>query len=116
MSRRYYTEPPKNGLDVPYFVKNHYNYDEPTAFANYIKELIVWATKEYRSALRSAAERGAFRFVKFLNEEYSPMRILAESDGFKELLGLVDAENYNKLSIRERVFVRRAYELFRALS
>jgi hypothetical protein len=114
--RRYYVTPPTNKRDVPFFIRKHYNYDEPAVFAGYVKELIVWATQEYRAALRSAAERGAFRFVKFLNEEYSPMRILAESEGFKEILKMMDERNYNILSGRDRIFVRRSYELFKAFS
>lgn len=107
--RRYYITPP--ATDIPEFLKRSYVMDVPTK----IQELIHWSKLEYNKAVREASLKGAMRFVTFLHKEYSAYRILAESDGFKEMLSLLNDENYNQLSSRERQFIRRTYEMFKAL-
>lgn len=80
-----------------------------------IRELIAWSKLEYNKSVRQANLRGAMKFVMFLQKEYSAIRILAESEEFRDILKLLNEENYNQLTGRERVFVRRAYEMYKAL-
>ena len=47
------------------------------------EELIEWAKKEYQARLIYCAEHGYWKSLKYLNEEYSPYRILAELSGFR---------------------------------
>lgn len=114
MTRRYYNNPPTTSYDVPDFIRRHYNYD--IHISSQIRDMIQWSIKEYNQALRTAYRQKAIRFADFLAKEYSAYRVLAESEGFGELLGLINENNYNKLDARERVFVRRAYEFYKALS
>lgn len=114
MKRRYYTDPPVRSYDVPPFIYKHYDVDE--FIAHQIQKMIVWSNHEYNKALQTAYRQKAIRFADFLAKEYSAMRVLAESEGFKELLSVLNEKNYNKLSGRERVFLRRAYEFYKALT
>jgi hypothetical protein len=75
------------------------------------RKLIEWAKTEHHARLRYCAERGYFKGVKHLNEDYSPMRVLAEVEGFRRMCAMISQEGWNKLSGRERVFLRRAYEM-----
>ena len=103
-SARYYTNPP----DIPMFLYKH------RAKKNF-GDLIAWSIKEYDDALRLMAKRGAMRTVKYLTEEYSPMRILAEMPNFRAVVAKLDMDTYNELSARERQFIRRAYEIYENL-
>jgi len=94
--------------DLPAFLMKRF-------VVSHISEMIQWSIKEYNQAVRDLSRRGSYKAVKFLNEEYSPMRVLAETSEFKTILKLLDDVNYNKLGYRERVFVRRAYELYESL-
>jgi hypothetical protein len=108
--RRYYTNPPPMPNQLPAFMVKRY-YDVPSK----VRELIRWSKKEYTRAVLEATRHNAIKFVRFLHEEYSAMRVLAEAEGFADLLNLLNDENYNKLTLRERVFIRRAYELYQSL-
>lgn len=108
--RRYYTSPPPMPNQLPAFMVKRY-YDVPSK----VRELIQWAQKEYNTAVRDANKRKSVRVILFLQREYSAIRILAEAEGFRDLLGLITNENYNQLSGRERVFLRRAYEMYKSL-
>ena len=101
-SARYYNAPP----DLPsFFFKN------PRYSQSAITELIAWAEKEYRDALRIFAKRKAWRTVKCLSDEYSGMRILAEFPEFRRIASLITQEVWNQLTGRQRVFLRRAFEM-----
>jgi hypothetical protein len=110
MSRNYYVSPPTAPKDVPTFV--FYRYQT----ADHVRDLIQWSIKEYDKALRTLTQRASGRTISFFQREYSPMRVLAECEAFRSILPYIDEHNYNQLSGRERVFVRRAYELFIKLS
>ena len=110
MSRTYYHTPPTVPQDVPVFIFRNYS------VSNHVKEMIQWAAKEYRLAYQHLSRHARPSTLQFFLEEYSPMRVLAESEGFRDLLKMLDERNYNQLSLRERVFLRRAYELFKHLS
>lgn len=75
------------------------------------KQLISWATTEHRKRLGYCARRGYYREWKRLHEDYSPMRVLAEMEGFHKICSLITEELWNELSMRERSFIRKAYEL-----
>lgn len=106
-SARYYTLPPE---EVPAFIYKHY----PNALVSHTQDLIAWAKKEYYDGLRLYAKRREFATVRLLATNYSPMRILAEMQGFRRIVALLvkDAAIYNSLSGRDRVFIRRAYEIY----
>lgn len=109
-SARYYTLPPE---EVPAFIYKHY----PNALVRHAQDLIAWSKKEYNDALRLYARRGEFATVRLLTTNYSPMRLLAEMDGFRRIVALLvrDADIFNSLSGRDRVFIRRAYEVYEML-
>lgn len=102
MTQQYITPPP----DLPMFVHKHY--PEKT-----LPQLIVWAQREFQDRLIHCAERGYFRTLKYLNEEYSPIRILAEMSGFRKICSYLinNEKGWNKMTVRERRFIRSAYEL-----
>lgn len=108
MSRRYYTPPPTQG-NIPAFLKKAY-------VVKYVRELIKWSWNEYETGLQYLTGHASSRAIQFFVNEYSAMRVLAESEAFCEVLQYLDKGNYNQLSGRERVFIRRSYELFTALS
>lgn len=108
MSRRYYTQPPTQG-NIPAFLKKAYA-------VKHVRDLIKWSWNEYETALQYLTERASSKTIRFFINEYSAMRVLAESEAFREMLGYLTKENWDKLNGRERVFVRRSYELFKALS
>lgn len=108
MSRRYYTPPPTQG-DIPAFLKKAY-------VIRYVRELIKWSWDEYETGLQYLTKHASTRAIRFFINEYSAMRVLAESEAFREVLEYLNKDNYNQLSGRERVFIRRAYELFTHLS
>ncbi len=112
MSRRYYINPPVMPNQLPAFIARSYVMDVPSK----VSELIKWSKAEYTKAVVEATRHKALKFVTFLHKEYSAIRILAESEGFMDLINLLNEENYNQLSGRERVFIRRAYEMHKALS
>lgn len=76
------------------------------------EELIEWAKKEYQARLIYCAERGYWRSLKYLNEEYSPYRILAELHGFRKYCSYL---NYNPRWASARKYTQRfigkAYQL-----
>lgn len=106
--RRYYTNPPTQG-NIPAFLKKAY-------LGWHMKKLIRWANREYSTGLNYLTKHASIKTVQFFMEEVSAMRVLAESEPFREMLEFLNETNYNQLEPRERVFIRRAYELFRALS
>lgn len=108
MSRRYYTPPPTQG-NIPTFLKKAY-------VIKHVRNLIKWSWNEYETALQYLTEHASAKAIQFFINEYSAMRVLAESEAFREMLGYLNEQNWNQLSGRERVFVRRSYELFKALS
>ena len=108
MSRKYYTPPPTQG-DIPAFLKKAY-------LARHMKELIEWSKREYTTGMNFLNKHASMKTIMYFQREVSAMRVLAESEEFREVLDLINETNYNQLSSRERVFIRRAYELFRALS
>lgn len=108
MSRRYYTPPPTLG-DIPAFLKKHF-------LARHIRNLIAWAEREYTTGMNYLNKHASMKTIRYFQQEVSAMRVLAESEMFREVLELVNETNYNQLSPRDRRFIRRSYELFKALS
>lgn len=82
-----------------------------------IERLIRWAKEEHQRWLMFCAEKGYYRYLKVLNEEYSPIRFLAELHGFRKICaGLQSHEReWNKLSREDRKFIVSAYNLREAL-
>lgn len=101
-SSQYFTQPP----DVPLFLCGR---------ASNLRNLIEWATKEYQTAIVITTKRGMFKTLKHLSEEYSPIRILAEMKNFRRICANIKRDDWNELSGRERVFIRRAFEMRDAL-
>jgi len=105
-SARYYTAPP----DLPAYMYKDYTVSS-------VSQLIAWSKKEYNDALRKYASRGEFATVKMLSDNYSPMRLLAEMNGFRKIVSILvrDSRIFNRLSWRDRIFIRRAYEIYEKL-
>lgn len=108
MSRKYYVNPPTQG-NIPTFLKKHF-------LADHVHNLIQWAEREYITGMNYLNKHASMKTIMYFQQEVSAMRVLAESDMFREILELVNETNYNQLSPRERRFLRRSYELFKALS
>jgi hypothetical protein len=79
--------------------------------ARLVRELIAWAKNEHRARLRWCAERGYFRELKRLNEDYSPIRVLAEIEEYRQICANISQKGWDSLTGRERVFIRRAFEM-----
>ncbi len=103
MRRQYINKPP----DFPMFMyKNRPEYVLPA--------LIEWANKEYSDGLDFCAKRGYYREYKYINEEYSPLRILAEMSGFRKICAYAEQgsmEGWNRMPREHREFIMRSYEL-----
>lgn len=98
MSTEYITPPP----NVPFFLFNR---------AVVLKNMIEWAKKEHAARIQFCADRGYYRELKRLNEDYSPMRVLAEVNGFRRICAKITESVWNELTGRERVFIRRSFEI-----
>jgi hypothetical protein len=105
MSNNYINPPP----DIPLFMYKHY---PKVAVAH----LIQWAKKEHSDRLIYCAEHGYWRELKRLNEGYSPMIVLSELKEFRKIIIPIVKGGWDKLSMRERAFIRRAYEARELLS
>ena len=92
--------------DLPMFL--HKNRPEYT-----LPQLITWANKEHRSRLRYCAKNGYYREWKRLNDDYSPIRVLAEMGGFRKICSYLinNLDGWNRLSRQERKFIESAYRL-----
>ena len=99
---RYYNAPP----DLPDFF-----YKNPRYAGNAITQIIKWAEKEYNDALRLLAKRKMWKSLRQMSNEYSGIRILAEFPEFMRIAALITQEAWNQLTGRQRVFLRRAFEL-----
>ena len=108
MSRRYYNPPPTQG-NIPAFLKKAY-------MAQHVRDLIRWAVGEYERGLQHLSRHASPKTIQFFINEYSAMRVLAECESFQEAIEHINEKNYNSLTGRERVFVRRSYELLKSLS
>jgi hypothetical protein len=97
---------------LPAFLVKHNYYN----VAQKITELIAWSKAEYNRAVVDANRRKSVRVIMFLQREYSALRILAECEGFIDIIHMLNDENYNALSGRDRVFLRRAYEIYKSLT
>ena len=84
--------------------------------ASSLRDLIQWAKSEHQRWIMRCSEHGYYRYLKVLNEEYSPMRFLAEMPEFRRICANIKEYEWNQLSGRERVFIRRAFELQGLLS
>ena|SRR5688572_32331607 len=108
MSRRYYVEPPVQG-NIPTFLKKAY-------LADHVRDLIQWAKQEYTVGMNYLNKHASARTILYFQHNVSAMRVLAENEAFREILDLMNDQVWNKLDAKERRFIRRTYELFRALS
>ena len=99
-NRPQYINPPP---DVPLFV-----YKTSTQA---LQELIKWANKEHRAWLQYLSENAYYKQLTYFTHNVSPYRILAEMSGFRHIASVISQRSWDKLSGRERVFIRRSYEL-----
>lgn len=108
MNKKYYTPPPMLG-DIPPFLKKAY-------LAEYMRQLIQWSKLEYTAGMNYLNKHASIKTIVYFQKNVSAMRVLAESGLFKEVVEYLNENNFNQLTARERIFIRRTYELFRALS
>lgn len=97
--------------DVQYFVKPPSVPIFLSGRVTYLRRLMQWAKEEHSRWLQMSIRRGYFETVKYLNEEYSPVRLLAEIQGFRRICARITQRDWDNLTGRERVFIRRAFEL-----
>ncbi len=109
MNRTEFIPAPKP-MPMPLFIYKRYYLDR------HLQDLIQWSIKEYNRRVRYLNKNSSPQMIRFYLEEYSAYRVLAENKMFWDILKMITSENYNKLDARERVFVRRAYELYKSLS
>jgi hypothetical protein len=107
MSRTYLPVPTQG--NIPAFLKKAY-------LANHVRDLIQWAKQEYTVGMNYLNKHASAKTILYFQHNVSAMRVLAENEAFREVLDLMNEQNWNQLSRRDRLFIRRAYELFRALS
>lgn len=89
-------------VDVPLFLASR---------STNLQRLIQWANDEHRRWLQRCAEKGYYKYLKVLNEEYSPIRFLAEMKGFRRICANITEHEWNKLTRKERRFITSAYEM-----
>jgi len=99
-SSQYVIQPP----DFPDFILK--SYIQP------FEELIDWSKKEYQARLIYCAENGYWRELKYINEEYSPYRILAELTGFRRYVSYL-SHNARWVSARKSTqrFISKSFAL-----
>jgi len=81
---QYIQQPP----DVPFFL---------TSRASYLRNLIRWAKDEHQRWIMRCTEGGYYRYLKVLNEEYSPIRMLAEMPQFRRICANISQYEWDKL-------------------
>lgn len=101
---QYVLQPP---TDIPFFLFKRK--------AHAWRKIIDWAKAEFQVELRYCAERGYWRSLKWLNENSSAIRMLAELDGFRKMCANLSDDVWNQFTARERAFIRRAFELSQLL-
>lgn len=103
MSTALYLTPPP---DTPIFMYKVYTVSS-------IRSLIEWSKKEYNDVLNIYAKRGDFRSFKWVNENCSPMLVLAKMKNFRTILAQLNSEAvWKKLSREDKRFIIAAYELY----
>lgn len=79
------------------------------------RELVEWSKKEFQARLIYCAEHGYWKALKYYNEEYSPIRILAELHGFRRYCAYLSKNPYwGSCGSSLQKFIVAAYE-FREL-
>jgi hypothetical protein len=103
-AQQYVIEPPS----LPNFIFKH--------FADRVAILLIeWANKEFYARLKYCAEREYYKELKWLNDNSSPIKILAEMREYRKICSYFNMENWNRMSAKDRRFIRKAFELREAL-
>lgn len=76
-----------------------------------LRKLIQWSKDEHQRWIIRCTKEGYYRYLKVLNEEYSPIRFLAEMPGFRNVCAHISQNDWDMLSSRERKYIRAAFEL-----
>ena len=97
-SSQYFVQPP----DVPMFLAGR---------PSNLRGLIQWAKDEHQRAVIISTKKGLWKTLDRLSKEYSPIRVLAEMHEFRRICANIKKSDWDALTGRERVFIRRAFEL-----
>lgn len=92
-------------------------YENKTSVPEQIEQVIAWAEKEYHDALVWATEKGSMNHIRFLSDEFSPVRFLSVLTVFDVIINYMN-ENplaWKSLDRHARRFLTDAYD-FRKLS
>ena len=82
-----------------------------------VRALTAWAEREHYAMIQYFSSRGKYAVVKFLSDEYSYLRFIAELPDFKELIWEFGKDEcWKKLDRRGRQVISRAYELSAMIS
>lgn len=76
-------------------------------------DLIYWAKQEHRAWIKYLSENGYYKEYRWFIENVSPIVILAQSPKYRKLCAFLTQSQrvWDSFSVRERVFIRRAFEL-----
>lgn len=98
-TQQYVIAPPS----VPEFLYGHYE--------SVWDELIEWAEKEYTARRHYLGKHGYYKEYVIHNEEWSPIRILAEMSGFRRLCAKLTSELWKRFNKIKKGFIINAYDM-----
>lgn len=96
---QYVIDPP----NIPEFLYRHNSYAW--------RQLVAWAKNEFQARLVYLAEHGYWKELRYMNDNESPVTILAEMHGYRKLCAIMSDRVWDCFTARERSFVRKAYDL-----
>jgi len=96
---QYYIQPP-SAPDFVYKISVRAWYD-----------LMYWSYAEYKERINQNSTKGNYREVAVQAREYSPIRILAEMQGFRRLCSIMPSRIWKMFERREQDYLTRCYEL-----
>jgi hypothetical protein len=101
ISPQYYIQPPS----LPRFIYGTSN----KAWV----ELMVWSYKEYQERLKQLPKRGYYKELTYQARSYSPIRVLAEMQGFRGICAMLQRNPrvWNNFNARQRQYIRKAFQL-----
>lgn len=100
---------------------------EPTEFRNHqklfvrysipyskrmVESFVEWAKREHWAAIQYFSSKGKFKTVKYLTEEFSPIRLLSMLDSFSNLCDFLrtNEDVWNSIGRQDRKFISAAYD------
>jgi hypothetical protein len=76
-----------------------------------LRNLVRWAKDEHQRWIIKCTKGGYYKYLVVLNEEYSPIRFLAEMHGFRNICSRITEYEWNNLCREDRKFITEAFKL-----